>query len=116
MDIRIIKIPITRKELQAVADGSFGELVKAVVDIKQGTMAIGGEFHAEEEMALMENENSQRDHTWGINVYPKKQGDDFIEFDSMINLKPAFGNRTRYVENPEIRKRVQDIVSQLIKD
>lgn len=116
MEIKIIKTPITKEELQVIADGYFGEFVKAVVDIKQGIMAIGGEFHAEEEMALMEKENSQREYTWGINLYPARQGEDFLEFDSMINLKPAFGNRTRNVDNPEIRETINNVVKKLVKE
>lgn len=116
MDSKIIKDSITREELQDIAQERFGDLVKAVVDLEQGIMAIGGELHADEEVALVEQENSQREYTWGINLYPEKTGDGFIEYDSMVNIKPAFGNRTRNVDNPEIRERIKKVVEKLIKE
>lgn len=95
-------------------EGKFDGLVKAAVDIEKEIIAVGGEFHADEEVALMETAGSRRENTWGINIYPENPGEDFIEFDSMINLKPAFGNRSRAVENPEIREKIKEIVNKLI--
>ena len=97
-----------------IASEGFGDLVKAAVDVLQGIMAIGGELHADEEVLLAEKEGSKREHMWGINIYPKRSGSGMIEFDSMLNLKPHYGNRSRDVENPEIRKKIQTIVQQLI--
>ena len=116
MEIQIIKNPISLEELRAMArGGNFVELIKAVVDVEQGIMAIGGELHADEESELMEKTNSKRENTWGINIYPDKSGGEFIEFDSMINLKPAFGNRSRGVESPEMREKIVKIVEKLIR-
>jgi len=64
----------------------------------------------------MDKENSKRENTWGVNFYPDKSENDFIEFDSMINLKPAFGNRSRDVENSEIKIKIKKIVEKLITD
>jgi len=114
MEIKIIKKPITKAELARMAREQFGDMVKAAVDVEQNIMAIGGGLHADEEVALTEDEHSKREHTWGINIYPEKSGDDFIEFDSMINLKPGFGNRSRGVENPDIRKKIISIVCSLV--
>ena len=114
MKIRIIKTPINKKELIEIASEEFGNLVKAVIDIEQEIMAIGGELHADEEVLLSEEYGSKREYTWGINLYPLNSENDFVEFDSMINLKPAYGNRTRGVENPEIRKKIGEIVKKLI--
>lgn len=97
-----------------IAKGQFGNLVKAVVDVEQGIMAVGGELHADEEVLLMEQEGSKREHIWGINLYPEKTGEDWIEFDSVINLKPSFGNRSRGVDNPEIQKKIRNIVEKLV--
>ncbi len=115
MNIRIVKEPITSKELsEFVQEGYTGRLVKAVVDIKQGIMAIGGELHADEEVLLMGQEGAEREDTWGINIYPEKSDEDFIEFDSMINLKPGLGNRSQGIENMEIQEKIRAIVSKLI--
>lgn len=114
MPIHIVKKSLTREELKSIAQERYGDLVKAVVDVEQGIMAIGGELHADEEVLLIEQEGSRREHTWGINLYTEKTGEDFIEFDAMVNLKPSFGNRSRNVENPEIREKIKAIVKQLI--
>ncbi len=114
MEIKIVKDPISKKELIDVAKKQFGELVKAVVDVEQGIMAIGGDMHADEEVVLMEQEGSKREHTWGINLYPEKSGEELIEFNSIVNLKPSFGNRSRGVDNPEIKEKIRNIVEKLV--
>lgn len=115
METRVIKEPITKDELQKIAQECYGDFVKVVVDAAQGIMAVGGEFHADEEVVLMEQEGSPREHTWGINIWPSKEGtEEFIQFDSMINLKPSFGNRTRGVDNEEIQNKIRGIVARLI--
>ena len=89
-------------------------MVKAVVDIEQEIMAIGGELHADEEAVLIEN-GSRNNDLWGINIQFNEPENAWIEFDSMINLKPALGNRSRSVESAEIQEKIKKIVSLLIK-
>ena len=114
MEIKIVKDSIKRKELIDMARAQFGSLVKAVVDVGKEIMAVGGEMHADEEAVLMEQENSKRKDTWGINLYPEKSGEELIELDSIINIKPSYNNRSREVENPEIREKIKMIVNKLI--
>ena len=97
-----------------MANKEFGDIVKAVVDVNQEIIAVGGELHSDEEILLFEQEKSKREDTWGINFYPKNIGDDWIEFDSMINIKPQFGNRSRDVENTEIREQIKSIIKKLV--
>ena len=115
MHIKIVKTQITKKELEKIAEESFGDLVKAVVDTKKGIMAIGGELHADEEAELLKS-GSQQENLWGINLYPQKEREEFIEFDSVINLRPSQSNRSRSIQNPIIQKKVIDISKRLIKD
>ncbi len=115
MDIKIVKERISLEELSEMAKGLFGDFVKAVVDIEQGIMGVGGELHADIEVKLMEECASKRENTWGINIYPKISGEDMIEFDSMINIKPFLGNRTRGVENIQIQDRIRKLCASLIK-
>ena len=114
-EIKIIKEPITRQELNKIAKERFGDLIKAAVDIEQEIMAVGGEFHMDEQIFLFEEAGSKQQNTWGINIYPEETGEKFIEFDSMINLKPNQGNRTRNIDNPDIRNKIVEIVNKLIK-
>ena len=92
----------------------FGNMVKAVVDVEKEIMAVDGELHADLEVLLSEN-GSKRANLWGINIYPEIEGEEQIEFDSMINLKPHLGNRTRNVESAEIRSKIIKIVNSLVK-
>ncbi len=114
MEIKIVKDSINKKELIDMAKGQFGDLLKAVVDVEQEIMAVGGEMHADDEVILMEQEDSKREHTWGINLYPEKSGEELIEFDSIINIKPSYGNRSREVENLKTREEIKMIVNKLI--
>ena len=113
MVVEIIQKPISFTDLQEIAKNQFGDLVKAVVDVEKEVMAIGGELHADEEVLLSEN-GSKREDMWGINIYPEKSGEDWVEFDSMINIKPHLGNRSRGIDNLKIRERILRIVSKLI--
>lgn len=114
MEIKIIKKPISRVELKKAVGDNFGDIVKAVVDVEKEIMAIGGEMHMDELELLIKKENSNHQNIWGINLLTEKEDDQFIEFDSMVNLKPAFGNHTRGVDNPEIQKKIIEIVNRLI--
>ena len=49
-----------------------------------------------------------------INIYPEIVGPDRIEFDSMINIRPARGNRTRSVDDPAVREKIFSIVEALL--
>lgn len=54
---------------------------------------------------------------WGINLYPQKYGSEgFIEFDSMINIRPRQKNISRWVEDPEIRKRIETLVLEKVRE
>ncbi|MDO8626562.1 MAG: DUF5674 family protein [Candidatus Magasanikbacteria bacterium] len=111
--VRLLREPITRVELRTTAQERFGDMVKAVVDIEQGIMAIGGEMHADEEQALIAN-GSLQSALWGINLYVDAVDDAFIEFDSMINIRPRQGNRSRSVEDLSVQQKIRAIVSALI--
>ncbi len=104
---------ITLAELKEMAEKMFGNFVKAVVDVEKEIMAVNAELHADEE-ALLLKKRSKQSNLWGINLYPEMKGEDFVEFDSMINLRPSQDNRSRDVEDPEIRKKIIQIVSKLV--
>lgn len=114
MKIKIVEEPIDIKELGKIGEEGFGDMVKGVVDIEKGIMAIGGELHSDEEAILLSS-GSKQENLWGINLYPQKKDEELIEFDSVINLKPAQGNRSRGIENPQIQKRIKEIVERFIK-
>jgi len=53
--IELVRTPTTRNALAALAAAGFGELLKAVIDVERGVMAIGGELHSDEEAALLDD-------------------------------------------------------------
>jgi len=111
--MEIITQAITLVRLREMAGNKFGDMVKAVVDVEKGIMAVDGELHADEEELLLVH-GSKQANLWGINLYPDVGIGDWIEFDSMINLRPSQGNRSRGVENPQLRQRIVEIVSRLV--
>lgn len=113
--LRIVRQSIRRSKLSALAEQQFGDMVKAVVDVQRAIMAVGGELHSDEEAALLDDGSRQSD-LWGINIYPAEAGDDWIEFDSMINVRPAHGNRSRDVEDDTVREQIRRIVDSLVGD
>ncbi len=115
MHTKIVKNKISKTELKALAYEQYGDIIKAVVDIKQGIMGVGGELHVDIQSLLIEKENAKGEDTWGINLYLEKIENDFIEFDSMINLKPNFGNRTRGVESSDARDKIRKIINKLVQ-
>lgn len=112
--MQIIKSPISLKELQQLAQGKFGNFVKVVVDIEKEIMAIDGELHADEEALLLDH-GSKQTNLWGINLYPEKASDhEFIEFDSVINLRPSQKNFSRGIDDLSLQEKIKKIVERLI--
>lgn len=105
--------PVPLDELQRMAAGGFGDMVKAVVDLRRGVMLLDAEMHADEEAELL-SQGSQQQDLWGINFYPSLPETEWIEFDSMINLRPSQGNRSRGVDDPATRERISALVQRLV--
>lgn len=112
--LKIIKKQISQRELKKAAQESFGEMVKAVVDIEKEIMSLGGELHADGEALLLKGDSKQ-DNLWGINIYPDKPLKNQIEFSALINIRPATGNKAMEIQNPKIKEKINKIVSKLIK-
>lgn len=111
--MRILEKEITKNELFAEAEVAFGgEMVKGVVDVKRELVAVDAELHADLERLLLEND-SEQENLWGVNFW--NSDEDFVEFDSMINIRPSQNNRSRYVENEKIREKIIEIVEKWIR-
>jgi len=109
----ILDKSITRDELKELAENFYGDMIKGVVDVEQELLALDAELHSDLEGLLL-REGSQQDVLWGINLYPEADEEDFLEFDSLINIRPRQGNRSRDVENEEIREKIRIIVGKYI--
>jgi hypothetical protein len=113
---------ISIDELKIMSDKMFNKLVKAVVDIDREIMAVDASMHVDLEAFLLDEESelpkgpSEQDNLWGINFHPNETSDqEFVEFDSMINVRPLIGNATRYIDDSKIREKIIKITNMLIK-
>ena len=109
----VLEEQISMAELTSIAGELYGDVVKAVADVANNKLAIDAELHSDLEKLFLENGSDQED-LWGFNIYPGMEGEDFIEFDSLINIRPRQNNRSRYVESREIRERIAEIVNRFI--
>jgi len=112
--MKILDNIITNDELKKTAQETFGDLVKAVVDVDRELVAVDAELHSDLEALFLENGSRQKS-LWGINFYPELEGEDFIEFDSMINLRPSQGNMTRGVDSEDIQIKILDVINKWVK-
>lgn len=60
-------------------------------------------------------EDSRQQDLWGINLHPEEEGDDWIDFDAMINIRPRDGNRSRGVDDEGTRARIRAIAERLVE-
>ena len=110
----ILDSPISSSDLSALASHIYGEMIKAVADIDRGVLALDAELHSDLERMLLED-GSDQDSLWGFNLYPDEDGEDFIEFDSLINIRPRQGNMSRDVENKDARNAICRVVDKYIQ-
>ena len=111
--MQILQQAISIAELKALAQNTFGDMIKCVADVKRSLLAVDADLHADLERLLLENGSAQED-LWGFNLWVEEEGEDFIEFDSLINIRSWQDNPSRGVENPEVQKVIKSIVDRFI--
>ena len=112
--MKVIYESISVDELKELATNYYGDMVKAVADVDRRIIAIDAELHADLEHELL-SEGSLQESLWGYNIYPEADGEDYIEFDSLINIRPRQGNRSRDVEDQNIRKAIISLTDERIR-
>jgi hypothetical protein len=112
--MKIVSTIISLSELKQMAEAMFGDLVKAVIDVDRELIAVDAELHSDLEALLLQDGSKQK-NLWGINFYPELIGNEFIELDSMINMRPSQGNKSRGIENEEIRRKIAEITAKRIQ-
>ena len=111
--MKIVDGKLAIDELKKMAAATFGNMVKAVVDVDREIVAVDAELHSDLEALLLEDGSKQK-NIWGINLYPDMHGEEFVEFDSLINIRPSQGNRSRGVESEDMKKKIMSIVAKRI--
>jgi len=114
MQPQIFKDKVDLTEIKKLAEESYGDMAKAVVDLRREIIIVGGEFHADAEAILL-SDGSRQEDLWGINFYPKKTGEEFIEYNSLINIRPKAGNRGVNIEIQEIRAKIKALIDKKIE-
>lgn len=112
--MKIVRDLLTLEELEQMASAPFENMVKAVADVERELIALDGELHSDLEALLLQDGSKQK-NLCGINLYPEMQGEEFIEFDSMINMRPSQGNRSRGVDSEETRRKITEVVLKKVK-
>ncbi len=112
--MQLVNEKISLEILEDMSKKMFGGIVKAVVDIEKKIMVVDADMHVDQEFFLLENGSLQK-NLWGINFHPAEKNKSFVEFDSMINLRPSQDNCSRGVDSPEIQKVILSIVNGLVK-
>lgn len=114
-EMEILSKKISRDELNKMDSGHFEDMIKAVVDIEKQIIGVDAELHADIEGALIDEGSEQR-NLWGINFLTDEDDiEEFVEFDSLINIRPKQNNRSRYVEDENIRNKVLEVVEKWIE-
>ena len=111
-DVVILERRIDAAELRRLVL-RFEDMVKYVADVERGIIAIGGEMHSDAEALLLEAGSQQAD-LWGANYYPGRGREGCIEYTSLINIRPAAGNRGMELLDPALRARLQEITFALV--
>ena len=107
--IHLLEGPATFAQIQEMLQ-EFETMIKIVVDIRRHRLSGGGEIQADCESVLLEN-GSEQDDLWGANWYP---GEQRIEFESLINIRPRAGNRSILIQDENLRTQVETVTREIL--
>lgn len=112
-NMTIINRAISKDTILREHNSFFEDLIKAVVDIENGIMAVDAELHSDLEAFLL-TEGSEQKNLWGVNLYLRKDKKDWVEYTALINIRPSANNRWMEIEDSGTRGKIEDIVRELI--
>ena len=110
MPIHLVRTKATAEQVTEMLD-ALGGYIKLAVDIERRMLAGGGALHADCEAVLLENGSSQ-EWIWGADWVPLTRK---VYFEALINLRPGKRNMSLTIEDPEIRRRVEQIARDLLE-
>ena len=113
MEIKVFDAHVSKEELLAVAKSSYGDMVKGVIDVNRRLLALGGELHSDCELILLDRGSKQAD-LWGFNLYPEKTREEYLEYTSMINIRPRQGNLGRDIKDLNLRSQIKKIIDEMV--
>ena len=113
MEIKVFDSQISKEELLALAKSGYGDMVKGVIDINKRLLVLGGELHSDCEQVLLDRGSKQAD-LWGFNIYPGKTRGEYLEYTSLINIRPRQGNMDRDIKDLNLRRQIKNIVDEMV--
>lgn len=114
MNIKIVKEKIGLDEVKEIAKEFYFPMIKGVADIEKEIIALGGEYHNDANMYLQENESCEQKDIWGFNIYLDKPREEWLEYNSLINIRPQAGNMSMDIQNQSICDKIKEIVNKII--
>jgi len=103
--IKLYKEAIPIEDLKPLCE-NYPNYIKVVVDLENGWLCAGGEYHIDCEEILINNGSKQAD-LWGggVDVTTNK-----IEHQAMSNFKPSQGRLTYEISDPDTKARFEERV------
>jgi hypothetical protein len=105
-EILIVREQVSKVDLQPLRAWHI-DLIKGVADLERKIIALGGEWHMDANNVLLAD---------GFNIYPGEKGDAALAYESLINIRPAQGNKTMTLIDPALRVNIKKLVQHLIPD
>jgi len=99
--------PYTTEEIEKLRE-KFEVYIKTVIDVRQKICSAGCDRHFDSEKLLLEKGSDQND-LWGGGIDLETM---MVDFNSMINIRPAQQNTSNEIQDLNIRKEFE----QLTKD
>lgn len=115
MNIKVVKDKISTAELKELGKVFYDTMIKGVVDIENEIIAFGGEYHIDANGVLID-EGSRQSDIWGFNIVFERSKDSWIEYISLINIRPQAGNMNMEVQDSLIRDKMKKIINSKIHD
>ncbi len=111
--MEIISERITRQELFEKYATAYQIVTKAVVDLERRMIAVDAEWHSDLEALLLEDGSAQQD-LWGVNLRLTKPPEEFIVYESLINIRPAQQSFSTVITDPFLQQRIKRVIDALV--
>ena len=118
MTIQVYEENIPLDEIVEISKEYYFPMIKGVIDIKNEIVALGGEYHMDANMVLLEK-GLQQSNIWGFNIATDKYNtneEEYLEYTSFINIRPIVNNKGMFIQDEEIRKKIKNIIHKKLKE
>lgn len=103
--------PYTKGEIKNLRE-MFDVYIKTVIDVEKKVCSAGCDRHFESEEVLLKQGSNQKD-IWGGGIDLETKD---IDFNSFINIRPNDSNTSNEMQNPEVRKKFEEITRFFFKE